>query len=487
MVTKKRRIALLPSILIIAGIVLAGILAAVGLAAYAFFQRDVPERYAGIEDHFKYGSIGAEARTGVPYRIWRILPVVFPEHLPDRPGEGYARFGYLYESPDAQRPIGTSLREKPIPLIGLNCAVCHTGSVRESPDGPAQFILGMPAHQFDLQSYARFLFATAQDERFTPDTLLAAMQEDDPQISWFESQFYRFIVIPQTKDALHQQAEVFSWWDSRPRQGPGRVDTFNPYKVIFFELPLQQDATVGTADLPTLWNQRVRDGLWLHWDGNNDSVEERNRSAALGAGANPDSLDEESLRRVADWILDFPPPAIPTGKVDSARIEAGRQIYQANCAQCHALDGQHVGQVTPLTEIGTDSARLESFTPELAERMKTLGSGQAWQFSHFRKTEGYANLPLDGVWLRSPYLHNGSVPTLRDLLAPSEQRPAEFYRGYDEYDFDDVGFVTSGPAAERSGVRFDTREKGNGNQGHTYGTTLPESQKTDLIEFLKTQ
>ena len=44
--------------------------------------------------------------------------------------------------------------------------------------------------------------------------------------------------------------------------------------------------------------------------------------------------------------------------------------------------------------------------------MNTIGTGKPWKFSHFRKTKGYANMPLDGVWLRAPYLHNGSVPTL---------------------------------------------------------------------------
>ena len=67
------------------------------------------------------------------------------------------------------------------------------------------------------------------------------------------------------------------------------------------------------------------------------------------------------------------------------------------------------------------------------QNMIFAGYGEE-RFSHFRKTFGYANSPLDGVWLRAPYLHNGSVPTLRDLLEPSDQRPKTFYRGYDVYD-----------------------------------------------------
>ena len=117
--------------------------------------------------------------------------------------------------------------------------------------------------------------------------------------------------------------------------------------------------------------------------------------------------------------------------------------------------------------------------------MNTIGRGRPWQFSHFRKTQGYANAPLDGVWLRAPYLHNGSVPDLRALLFPAE-RPVTFYRAYDVYDWTRGGFVSQGAEAEREGVKFDTTLRGNGNRGHVYGVDLPESAKLALLEYLKT-
>ena len=112
------------------------------------------------------------------------------------------------------------------------------------------------------------------------------------------------------------------------------------------------------------------------------------------------------------------------------------------------------------------------------------------RFSHFRKTFGYANMPLDGLWLRAPYLHNGSVPTLRDLLEPSPRRPKTFYRGYDVYDQAKVGFVST--RDEENGrlyFKFDTAVAGNSNSGHEgkpYGTDLPTGEKEALVEYLKT-
>jgi hypothetical protein len=98
-------------------------------------------------------------------------------------------------------------------------------------------------------------------------------------------------------------------------------------------------------------------------------------------------------------------------------------------------------------------------------------------------------MPLDGVWLRAPYLHNGSVPNLRELLEPSSQRTPRFYIGYDVYDFDNVGFVTGGPEAKAAGWLYDTALRGNGNKGHEgreYGTDLDPEQKDALLEYLKT-
>ena len=110
-----------------------------------------------------------------------------------------------------------------------------------------------------------------------------------------------------------------------------------------------------------------------------------------------------------------------------------------------------------------------------------------YRFKHFRKTNGYANHPLDGIWLRGPFLHNGSVPTLRALLDAPEARPTLFYRGYDVFDQKNVGFVSDVPQeGGQSFSRFETSVPGNGNGGHVYGTTLSDADKTALVEYLKT-
>jgi len=442
-------------------------------------------QYADIVTEFKYGSVGTEETVGVPYWLWVVLPEVFADKLPNRPGNGYERLGFIYETPASDLPIGASRSGGLQPRVGLNCATCHAGSYRDAPGASPAIVLGMPAHQMDLQAYARFLSAIAKDPRFNADTLIPAMQKRSG-FGFFDGLIYRFIAIPRSKEGILERDKRIAWFDSRPPQGPGRVDTFNPYKAMFAEAKnFEIDDTVGTADLPSLWNQRMRQGMWLHWDGNNNSVDERNKSAAIGAGATPDSLDLEALDRIANWILDLKPPSYPAARVNTTLAAAGASIYRANCASCHVAGQPRVGQTIDIAEVGTDPERLRSFTAEMVPQMHTIGTGRPWQFSHFRKTNGYAGMPLDGIWLRAPYLHNGSVPTLRALLFPDE-RPARFYRGYNVYDWGAVGFVATGSEAEQQGVEFDTSLRGNGNGGHTYGRELSVQDREALLEYLKT-
>lgn len=453
------------------------------LVTLVFFKYipDAAIDYADINEHFKYGSIGSESVNGIPFWIWKVLPDMFPEKLPVA-GKGYEGFGLIQE-PDKETPVGFSVRRVIIDRVGMNCALCHTGTVRDTPQSQPRIISGMPANKFDLQAYARFLYACAKDPRFTPDNVILAI-EQRKKLNPMDKLIYRE-AVSRTRDVLIAQAEKVSFMDSRPDWGAGRVDTFNPYKVLQFNFPMKDDKTVGTVDLPVIWHQRPREGMQLHWDGNNTSVEERNKSASLGAGVTPPTIDLGRLKRIEDWLLDFPAPKYPY-PINEELAAKGEQIYKRTCAACHAFEGELVGKVTPIDKIGTDRERLDSYTYELLENQNTLYAGYEWRFKSFRKTNGYANMPLDGVWLRAPFLHNGSVPTMRDLLEAVEKRPKEFYRGYDVFDPVNLGFITNVP--EENGFEFfyfDTTLLGNSNAGHVYGTTLSADEKNALIEYIK--
>ena len=97
----------------------------------------------------------------------------------------------------------------------------------------------------------------------------------------------------------------------------------------------------------------------------------------------------------------------------------------------------------------------------------------------------YKARPLEGIWATAPYLHNGSVPTLYDLLLPPAQRPKTFAVGTRTFDPQKVGYSTD-PKADGNSFTFDTSLLGNSNKGHVYGVgALTQTQRLELLEYLK--
>jgi hypothetical protein len=208
-------------------------------------------------------------------------------------------------------------------------------------------------------------------------------------------------------------------------------------------------------------------------------------SSAIGDGATRKTIDLDSLKRIEDWLLAAPPARWPYD-VNGALAAEGKAVYEASCASCHAAGGARTGKVIPLEEIGTDRHRLDMWTAESAGNYNAFADDYPWDFKGFRKTNGYVAVPLDGVWLRAPYLHNGSVPYLGELFETPDRRTKVFRRGYTVYDHSRMGFVSEGPEADKSGSLYDTSQPGNGNGGHLYGLDFAPEKKKALLEYLKT-
>ncbi|MDH3603085.1 MAG: cytochrome c, partial [Candidatus Tectomicrobia bacterium] len=338
---------------IIAVVVL--VIVIVGLWLIIRFSIDRPVDYADIGDHFKYGSIGAEPGGSLtntvggllpPYWIFRAMPKVCPEMLP--PG-GLAALGVLIEE-GMDRPIGVSRRYRlGIDFAGFNCAICHTGTYRETPQSQRQIVLGMPSHQLDFQALTRLIVDCPMDARFTAQNVLARIKEVGGNLGWFDRLLYRFTLIPRTRTqtmVLGSQIKLLLDGSTATAWGRGRVDTFNPYKALQFNWNLNdlpRDELTSASDFPSLWNQKPREGMYLHWDGNNDSVDERNLSASLGAGVTPVTIDHKRLKRVADWALTLPPPAYPFA-VNQDLAARGKALYAQYCTDCHADHSFRDGQ-----------------------------------------------------------------------------------------------------------------------------------------------
>jgi mono/diheme cytochrome c family protein len=477
--------------LLVASVVVLGVAGA--MFTYEHFFREEPAPYfESDEDHFLFGSVGTETSDGVPYWVWLVLPRIFPDLLPG--AGGYGSLGVLSKD-GSEMPVGLSKVTIGFPRVGINCAMCHAASLRLRPDDPPVVVAGAPSHQATPQAYLRFLMDAAADPRFTPDRILAEI-ERNYELSALDRLVYRVAVIPGTRRALLRLRDENAWMNGRTEWGRGRIDPFNPVKFTTLRQPVDQ--TIGNSDMVPLWNFSGHKGYSYHWDGLNTDLREVVMSSAIGDGANmtwvdrdygrwdrTDRRDMSSLRRVMNYISGLQPPNFPF-PIDQSLAAQGREIFGAECAACHARAGGRFGQVVPAAEVGTDRHRLDMWTKGSAAAYNAYGDGRDWDFSSFRTTEGYVAVSLDGLWLRGPYLHNGSVPSLTDLLEPPESRPTRFWRGYDVLDAVRVGFISQGSEASRVGTLYDTSQPGNGNAGHTYGTTLPAASKRALIEYLKT-
>ncbi|NJN39234.1 MAG: cytochrome c [Acaryochloridaceae cyanobacterium CSU_3_4] len=457
------------------------VLVLVLLVAYigSIVLREETPYYESPADHFKYGSISTEQKEGVPLLIWEVLPRLFPEYLP-RPG-GYTALGMTWEE-GKETPVGISRRKVlGMERQGITCAICHTATYRKQPQDKPVIVPTGPSSKFDSLGYLRFLEACAKDARFTAGYILPEIEYNHP-LSLIDKVIYR-VAIPITQKLILQQSQEFEWTKSRPNWGPGRIDPFNPVKFRMLDQPI--DDTIGNSDMMPLWNQKLRSGFALHWDGLETSLTETVNTGALGDGATLKTIPIEDLQRVEKYITGAEPPTYPFA-IDDTLATQGQTIFEQNCAICHAFGGERTGTVIPQPEVETDRHRLEMWTAEAAEAYNDFAKGYPFKFNNLRKTNGYLSVALDGLWLRAPYLHNGSVPTLQDLLNPPDQRTPIFYRGYDVFDPDRVGFVSQGEEAEYWGFKLDTTETGNSNQGHLYGTDLASQEKIALIEYLKT-
>jgi mono/diheme cytochrome c family protein len=262
----------------------------------------------------------------------------------------------------------------------------------------------------------------------------------------------------------------------------------------------------------------------------------------------PNAKDGFSGLKSPKWPDDILPP------IDQKLAAQGAELYKTHCQECHRPPvtseafydfnnkdwwtkneiGEAILKVEniPISHIGTDPAqaadmanrtvaipanldiRETSFALALgavvektvnyiydqkkppmsaAERQAADGNMK----NKLRKDLAYKVRPLNGVWATPPYLHNGSVPTIEDLLGDPEKRPAKFYLGSREYDPVKLGYKTD-PIT--NGFEFDTSIRGNSNRGHEFrkdynknkeikgviGPALSADDRKALIEYLKT-
>ena len=200
-----------------------------------------PRTFSDPVVHFAHGSIGADEGSGLPYWVWKALPRLFPEQFNGR--LDYSAFGFLYlrdaDGRPHDLPLGISKRNyQGVDLVWFNCAVCHVGTWRTSETAEQHLVAGMPANNLDIYRFIKFVLDAGVDERLAAETLIPAMQQAGAKLDLFERLVWKFYVIPRVREGfIQRRTRLAAFMADQKPWGPGRVDTFNPYKLVQMQDP----------------------------------------------------------------------------------------------------------------------------------------------------------------------------------------------------------------------------------------------------------
>lgn len=504
----------------------------------------------------------------------QLIPYDWFVALEDEPlKNSFARTGILADPTHPDKlPIGLSKTEGlnvSGAQVGMTCAFCHTtqftyqGNQIRIEGGPslqynARFLQTLLESLSDLKSPDKFMaFATRVLQRggqaATPENLNA---------------------LSKKVKAVTQELVSRGGKDASPALwGPGRFDALGRGgNHVFGQLnPDNLRPANAPVSIPPLWGVWEYD--WVQWAGSIQHPLARNIAQVIGVNADlfawtktspnmpseksetfRSSVDVGSLKALENIARRLHPPRWPSTfpAINRELAARGKDLYHGNkgkglpnlCAHCHVakrLDSPHPNgpslhvAMVPQKEIGTDNLYLDNFANRTVnlerlghgrlsakdasqlvttELMAQNGAADDPEYHHltneWRDLPQYIARPHLAVWATAPFLHNGSIPTLYELLSPAEERQRHscFYLSTNmEFDPVKVGFVvaecTGAPTFRDplAGFEFKTQLPGNGNQGHEFsgsdcgattkpsgvlGCELPPADRLALIEYLKT-
>lgn len=246
------------------------------------------------------------------------------------------------------------------------------------------------------------------------------------------------------------------------------------------------------TDVPAWWLLKKKNGMFYNGFGRGDFGRFLMASNLLTVSDTAEAAEVDShFNDVLAYIYSIQAPRFPKA-IDEQMATAGKQIFKASCAKCHGTygdDGKYPNLLIPASIIKTDSALYTSnySNPQFVEWFNKSWFTSGNHPAKLVPYRGYIAPPLDGVWATAPYLHNGSVPNLETLLN-SKLRPRYWQRSFTKpvYNYEIPGWTFDVKEAAGHSEIYNTTLKGYSNEGHYFGDKLSDTERRQVIEYLKT-
>lgn len=486
-----------------------------------------------------------------------LKPFASPDNLarfgfiPDPAREDHLPVGFTSFTPKIGFSCDDGEPVRVLPQLGFTCAACHTGQINVTDKKARRlnviYIDGGASLHNNLEfskMLALSVYATVQQPAKMSRFARKVLAKPDPAVQEIKAlgacvgRFLTSEMLEPREAADGKGTQLFpvEW-------GFGRFDALARGGNMIF-MPLDRDnvrPANAPVSIPKLWSAPLYD--WVQWNGSVASAMARNIGQAVGIGArlfkslekrrhswaSDHSIDLDQLKTLEYYVEKLSPPSWPDkilGAVNEPKARKGKALYAQWCAHCHVpaayKNKRYEIAMIPIGEVGTDPTAAFNFyerkvvTGKLG--LKTLSAVEATRVvidsitraqgvrlesNHWRAPLEYMARPHSGIWATPPFLHNGSVPTLYQLLSPVAERAQRFCLGDLEFDPKDVGYV-HGLTDCRVGFIFDTALPGNSNAGHEFrnvegcegfvkggqngvlGCGFKEEERYAIVEYLKT-
>jgi mono/diheme cytochrome c family protein len=429
-----------------------------------------PQRTGNASAGYEYLISGDYMSSGIPYDAFLLGTSENPDNRLNRSGDN-ANIPYDYTAITA--PNGAR-------VVAPNCMACHASTINNN------FIIGLGSHDAD------FTVNRASNISLL-NSGIRALYGGEESAEWLAyDQFRKSIVAIGPKTITETRG-------SNPADKITQVLMSHRDKntLVWQDTPFVEvlDAVIPT-DVPAWWLLKKKNAMFYHAIGRFDFCKSFIGSSLLTLGDASKAAEIDSkMVDVLAYIQSLEAPEYPFD-IDTDLAQQGKQLFENTCATCHGTYGDdptYPNLLVTLKSVGTDPELSNHYTtssPINDYFMDWFNSGWFGTTSNklqIKAEGGYIAPPLDGVWATAPYFHNGSTPTLEDVLN-SEDRPTRWSRTFLNSDYDQikVGWNYTVEQTKVDKNTYDTTLKGYSNTGHTFGDQMTSPERTALIEYLKT-